>query len=483
MTRLKKLLDEYKEIPIPVKASIWFAVCSFMQKGISMITMPIFTRLLTPEQYGVFTVYQSWYNVISIFATLNLSAGVFYNGMIKYEHDRNRFTSAMQGLSTMVTGALFIIYLLNISFWNSLLELSSLLVISIFMELFFVSAYSLWSARQRFDYQYRKLIIVTTIIAVLSPLIGIIAVLSTDYKAEARVLSYVGVQICVGIVLYIYNFIKGKKFHVEKYWKFALKFNIPLIPHYLSMSILGQADRIMIGRMVGTSEAAIYGVAYNISQLMTLLTTAISNSFNPYTYKAIKDKKYKEIGNNANMLLVLIGGAVIIMSAFGPEVIRIFASDEYYAARWIIPPVALSVYFIFLYPLFSNIEFYFEANKFVMIASMIGACINILLNYLLIPKFGYIVAGYTTLLCYILFVVAHYWFHLKVLNKKLPNVRIYDIKFIIIFSCLLVAFVLTMLFFYDLMLLRYSVIVVLLMLLFVKRKYIITKLSELKKRE
>lgn len=481
MKRVDAIISKYKSIPVPVKASLWFAICSFMQKGISMITMPIFTRLLTTEQYGVYTVYQSWYSVISIFATLNLSAGVFYNGMIKYENSQNRFTSAMQGLSTAVTAVLFCVYLAGHNIFNNLLGLSNVLVIAMFIELFFVPAYNLWSARQRFDYQYKQLVVVTLIITVLSPIVGVMAVLSTEYKAEARVLSYVGVQICVGLVLYIYNLYKGKCFFDREYWKFALWFNIPLIPHYLSMTILGQADRIMISKMVGTSEAAIYGVAYNIAQLMILITTAISNSFNPYSYKAIKEKKYTDIGKNANLLLLLVGAGVSLVVCFGPEVIKIFATSDYYSARWIIPPVALSVYYVFLYPLFSNIEFYFEKKQFVMLASVAGAIVNVLLNYAAIPIFGYVAAGYTTLICYILFVVCHYLFHIKVLNKEIPGIRIYNMRFICAFSVLLTIFVIVITLVYDLIIVRYAIVLCLIVTLIIKRKSILESFRCMKK--
>ena len=100
---MKKILNKYHSLSNPVKASIWFTICNVLQKGISMITVPVFTRLLTTEQYGVYSVYQSWYSIIGVFATLNLYYGVFNNGMIKYEKDKNAFTSSMQGLTTTVT--------------------------------------------------------------------------------------------------------------------------------------------------------------------------------------------------------------------------------------------------------------------------------------------------------------------------------------------------------------------------------------------
>ncbi len=480
MKNIKLFLKKYNNFPVPAKAALWFAVCNFLQRGADFLTTPIFTRLLTPEQYGVYTVYKSWYNVISIFATLNLSAGVFNNGMIKYENDRDRYTSAVLGLSMTTTAILLVIYLCAHNYFNELLGLPSILVIAMFIELFFIPAYSLWSARQRFDYSYKALILCTAVIAILSPIIGVVAVLLSEHKAEARVLSYVGVQVCIGIVLCFVNFYKGKSFCVKKYWRYALWFNIPLIPHYLSLTILGQADRIMIDRMVGRSEAAIYGLAYNISQMMVLITSAINSSFVPYTYKSIKDKNSGNIGKNADMLLLLVSFLVLAVICAGPEIIRLFASPEYYEARWIIPPVALSIFFTYLYTLFANIEFYFEANKFITFASMIGAFVNIVLNYIFIPIFGYIAAGYTTLFCYILFALAHCAFHLRVLKKKSSGTKMYNLKFILIISIVLTAIMFVMLCVYDLIYIRYAVIIIICMIVYVKRNYFIEKINSIR---
>ena len=62
--------------------------------------------------------------------------------------------------------------------------------------------------------------------------------------------------------------LNGKKYIQKKYWKYALAFNIPLIPHYLSNYVLSQSDRVMIGKMVGNDKAALYSVAYTISTMM-----------------------------------------------------------------------------------------------------------------------------------------------------------------------------------------------------------------------
>lgn len=471
--KLKNISKIYINLSAPVKASLWFTICSILQKGISMITIPIFTRLLTTDQYGVYSVYQSWYSVIAIFATLNLSAGVFNNGMIKYEKDKNKYISTLQGLSTFATVIVFCIYVVAMNFWNDILGLSSVFVFAMFMQLLFEPAYLFWSARQRFSYRYRKLVVVTLIISITSPLLGIVAVLSTTYKVEARIISYVFVQVCIGLIFYIYNFNNGKIIFSKKYWRFALAFNLPLIPHYLSMSILGQSDRIMISYMVDSGKAAIYSVAYSISSLMTIVTTSINNSFIPYTYKAMKEKKYKGINDNSKFLLIFVGLAVVLVMAFAPEIIKIFAPKEYYEAIWIIPPVTVSVYFMFLYPLFANVEFYFEENKYIMTASCVGAIANISLNYFFIPIFGFMAAGYTTLVCYIMFAISHYIFHRKVIKKHIGRIQIYNIKFIFSFSILILIIMFFMILLYNYNLLRYSLISILLLITSIKRVVLI----------
>ena len=479
---MNKLKKYYSKLSAPVKASIFFTICNILQRGVSLITAPIFTRLLTTEQYGLYSVYNSWYSIISIFATFNLSYGVFIRGITKYDDDRDKFTSAMQGLSTTITVIFFVIYIIAHDYWNQLFELPTVFIVMMFIELLFVPAFAFWSNLQRNEYKYTALVIVTLAMSVANPILGIVAVLLTEHKAEARVITSVLVQVCVGLIFYIIQFYRGKKFYVKKYWKYALTFNIPLIPHYLSMTVLQQADRLMISKLVGNSEAAIYSVAYTVSTIMTLVTQAINNSFTPYTYQMIKAKNYKKIGNAANLLLILVGCGCIFAIAFGPEIIKIMAPVEYYDAIWIIPPVAISVYFMFLYPLFGNIEFYFEETKFTMFASCIGAVLNVVLNAIFIPIFGYYAAGYTTLVCYILFAVAHYFVYKNICNKKISKNKIYDGKFIVILSVILVLAMIVMTFVYEFVLIRYAIILIILVVLFIKRTKIIEELKMIKRR-
>lgn len=149
-----------------------------------------------------------------------------------------------------------------------------------------------------------------------------------------------------------------------------------------------------------------------------IFTLAIHNSFTPWTFECMRDKKYISIGNMALKIETGIGIACFCFSLFAPELIYILGGDNYMDAIWIVPPVAMSILFQTIYTFFGNIEFYFEKTKFVMFASFIVAILNIVLNAIFIPIYGFIAAGYTTLFCYIIYSFVHYLFMLYICKQN-----------------------------------------------------------------
>lgn len=473
--------EKYKNMSIPVKAAIWYTICNFINKGISLISTPIFTRILTEEQYGTFAIFQSWYNILIIFTSLNIFLGGYTKGLLLYKNDKERFTSSQLSLTTIITLFYFIVFLLNVDFWTKIFELPATLMIAMFVELLVMPALDFWMAKERFDYHYKKIIIVSIFLNIFCIAISILTIINTDYKIEARVFSDVFVKMLFAGFFFILIFMKGKKFFIKDYWIYALKFNIPLIPHYLSNYILNQSDRLMIGKMVGKAQAAYYSVTSTISNVMILLVTAINNSLTPYIYKTINDNKPEKIKNKITPIIILIATLSIIIMAFAPEVIRIFAGNAYMEAIYVIPPITASVYFIFLYSLFSNIEYYYQKTGFIAIATTLSAILNIILNYFGIMWFGYYAAGYTTLICYICLAIFHYIFYKKIIREKLPEIKdIYDIKMIVNISLIIILIMVVMSIIYKFILLRYTIIIIIMIGMLIKRKDIINIIKSLK---
>ena len=467
---MNRIKEKYKLMPIQIKASFWFFICLILQKSISIVTTPIFTRILTTSDYGKFNVFNSWENILSIIISLNLSLGVFNQGLIKYEKDRLNFTSSLQGLSFTLVLFWTIIYFFFRVQINKLLDLSTEYMLLMILTIWLNSIFQFWASEEKVNYKYKKIIFITLSYSILSPVLGIVLMQVMEDKVLARILGITITSFILYVGLFIKKVIEGKKFFSKFYWEKALSFNIPLIPHYLSQTILNSSDRIMIEKMIDSSASGIYSLAYSLSLLMTIVNNALMQTISPWIYKKIREKKIKDIEKIAVSSLIIVGLADIFFIFLAPEAVAIFAPKDYYNAIYIIPPVAMSVFFMYMYDLFAKFEFYFEKTKIISLATMLGAVTNIVLNYFSIKKIGYIAAGYTTLICYIIYAFFHYCAMKVVCKKSLNKVYPYNGKRILAISCLFLMIGFSCLFLYNHTIIRYTILFITLILGIIRRK-------------
>ena len=409
-----KIQARYQSLPIQVKASFWFLICSFLQHGIAVITTPIFTRLMSTADYGQFGVFNSWYEIISIIVGFSLTAGIHVQGLVKFDTDRRVFSSSLQGLSVTLIFIWCTVYFVFKDFWNQLFSLSTIQMVCMFVIIWSTAVFGFWANEQRTRYAYRMLVIVTIIYSLISPVLQIMLVLHLEDKCTARIIGWAVSCLVIFSWMFFQQLWQGKVFFSEKYWRYALTFNLLLIPHYLSQKVLNCADRIMIQRMIGDSEAGIYNLAYSLALVMAVFNHSLMQALSPWIYQKIKDKQETDIASIAYYTMILIAGVNLLLILLAPEVVAFFAPKEYYDAIWVIPPVAMSVFFMYVYDFYAKFAFYYEKTAEIMIASISGAVLNMIMNYFFIGKYGYIAAGYTTLLCYMIYAGAHYLFMRKV---------------------------------------------------------------------
>lgn len=473
---MKNLL-KWSSVSEVKKATLAFLFCSIFQKSISVISMPIFTRLMSTCEYGQFSVYQTWLSMFSIITTFRLDYDVFNKGMTKYADKKNEYVSTMQSLTTCITLICFIIYLYYYKPLNQLTDLPTLIIVAMFVELLFMPALSFWTLKERYEFKYRDLLIVTITLSVFNITIGVVATLySAQNKGIARILSCILVQTVFSLFFYIQNFKKSKKLFVKELAAFAILFNLPLIPHYFASYILSFADRIMIQKMVGIPEAGIYSVVYNAGLVLTMFSSALNNALIPWQYKCLEKNQFENINKRLKTLLFFLAASLILFMLFAPEIIKIMAPPEYYEGIYVIPPVAGSVFFIFLYNLVCNAEFFYDKNKFTMVMSGICAVANIILNYTFISLFGYLAAGYTTLFCYVLTVHLHI-LYVNYVSKKKTGKHLYRHNKIMKISVLLIVISLMIALLYRYIQVRYTLIAATFIAVFVQRKKIYINLK------
>ena len=101
----------------------------------------------------------------------------------------------------------------------------------------------------------------------------------------------------------------------------------------------------------------------------------------------------------------------------------IFLTKAYTSCVYVIPPLVMAMYFQITYTFLYDLEFFVKRTKIVAVASVIAAGLNVAMNFIFIPRFGFVAAAYTTLTSYFVLFVINYAFCIKI------NVRnIYDMK-------------------------------------------------------
>ena len=466
-----------------VKASIAYTICGILNKCLALITLPIFTRIMTTEEYGLSTVYASTAAIVVIFTSLQLPYGSLSTAMIKFKDDRSGYLSSICAISSVLTLLFVVICFLARNFFEELLDLPLFLIIVMAVEMLFSTVTAAWMGWQRFEFKYKSVVIVTLSTSVLSVVCSLIAVNFSFQKGIARVISNAVIVSVFGAIILANILIKrGNPFN-KKYWKFALSFNIPLVPYYLSQVIFNQSDRLMINKICGRGDAAIYGVAYSLATILVFIVTSIHSSYTPWIFEKIEKK---EVVDNSRVSLILssiIAFMLLGIVMLAPEVVYIMAGPNYSKAIWAVPPVAMSVLLLYYADLFDCILFFYESKIFLAIAAILSALINIVLNAIFIPMFGFVAAAYTTLASYMVLALFDY-LYMRVLCKKHGiDGKIYNIRNLILLFIIFSAISFMIMSLYSLPYIRYGIILAVFVLIFLYRKKIIKLIKDLKNKE
>lgn len=478
MSRLKTIFCKWNSLSDAAKSSVAFIVSTFIVKGMAFIVTPIFTRIISTDQYGVISSYNSWLAIIEVFAVLGLtSAGVFNVGLNEHKEDRSQFISSIVVLCNIVTIFVFAILFFVKDYFSNLFLLSNSLVLAMFIYFMFSPSQVFWITRQRYEYRYKLPFIVTVFSALVSQLISVICIIciSTENQAELKIWSTLLATLLFQIPIYIILLIKGKCGFNVNIWKSTLTVAVPLLPHYLAQHIMSNSDRIMLQNMTSNTYVAIYSVVATISMVSTIVWSAINASLVPFTYEKMDANREQAVNKVVNPLLVFYALICFSVTLAGPELLKILAPSNYYEGVVAIPPIAITAFVTALYNLYANIEFYHKKSWWIAFSTVVAALLNVGLNYLLIPKFGYVGAAYTTLVSQSLLVLFHYFGYrrshaVKIYNDKV-TIGILLIVILLCESCNLL---------YLNNIVRYALISIIVIVLVLKKSFILEKIKLLK---
>lgn len=420
-----------------IKAGFWYVLSNLALKAIALFTTPIFTRILTKGEVGYFSNVTSWYNLLSVIITLNLAGSIFL-AVFDFKDKLEKYVSSVLVLSTFSTLVFYCICLIFKPFFLGFFEIDEYVLHILFLAIALQQALDMYNIENRVQGKYKSTVIFSLLSCVASNAFAIILVVMFHMGIKGRIEGFYFPQIIINLFVYLYVIYKGRGVEF-KYIPYALKLSLPLIFHNLGHIILSSSDRIMITKLCGTENTALYSIAYACGSIVSLIWSSMNNAWSPWAYACMNDndsKRLQTVSKAYSMLFLLF---VFFIMLFAPEILWILGGKSYEHSVGMIPVVMVSYVFVFVYSLYVNIEFFFKKQHVIAIGTVLAAVLNIGLNYLLIPIFGYYAAAYTTLIGYLFL---YFYNYLNV--KKMGKHYFYDTKFFsveLLIALLLIPFV------------------------------------------
>lgn len=392
------------------KTAVFNILGPIILNGISFFTIPIFTRLLGPEQYGVVAVYTTWVGIFSIVFGLQVQ-GSIGTAMVYFKKEEMKSYLS----SILIMGLLFSLACLAAGWIFSkqlvswlLLDATELGLMGIQSVGAFVIAFS--GIAFIFYKNAKRNFLVNVSTAILTTVLSLLLILCYFPSDKLYLGKMYGMAIPITIMgagLALYFIKEGHGTFDLRYVRFCLPICIPLVFHGLSQIILGQSDRIMLQHMVGNGPTGIYSFIITFSGVLMAIYGALNNTWVPFYYDDLKAGALEKISARTKNYIFIYTIMVIVFALWSPEVIRIFAPSSFWGAIDLIPLFVLGNYFNFLYSFPVNFEFFHKTTYTIAIGTICAAVVNIGANYLLIPYLGMWGAALGTLLAHVLLFAFH----------------------------------------------------------------------------
>ena len=381
---------------------------TILVKAVNLISIPVFSRLLTTSEYGQVDVFMTYVNIFMIIMGLDF-IGVVGKGRLDHERDADEFITCGLLFTTIFSVGVVIVInivfpLIQVAFGMDRLTVNIMLLYSYAMFII-----SFRAAEYNFYYEYKKNMVMSLSVALGNFALSIILI-ETVFKGQkfwGRIIGAMLPTVVIAFFVYLYLARRGhwqmKKDHV----RYSLEFGVPLIPHNLSHMVLSSADKVMINSMISASASGIYSLVYTLGMMIQVMMEAMNNVFGPWLFRQLKKEENAAIRYVQKYYLLMYCVVTIAVMAISPEIIKIVGAKEYWEGIPMVMWVVYATFINFTYTLYVNVEFFYKKTMLISTGTIMAALVNILLNGLFLKRFGYQFGAISTLISYLALLIFH----------------------------------------------------------------------------
>jgi O-antigen/teichoic acid export membrane protein len=371
-------------------------------RAIGFISIPVFTRLYTPGDFGIVAVFLSYFAIFSVLIALNSQSAVSRY----YFENTDDFPEFVGTTLILVFSIVVVVAPFYFFFYNGLSELIGLrgaLPAYLFAACLFEVLYRIYIQILVPQKRSKEAATITVLRGYVTFGIAVLLVLMLESE---RYRGQIWAMLITGFLLFVYfavQILRSSKLVFRKeHFRYIAKYSFPLIPYALSGVLLAQFDRIMINASIDSSAAGLYSLGYSIGMLVFLVNHAVQTAFTPYFFDMMDKSEFRKLDKTTGRLFSLVTLAALVLVFFAREIGEFLADESFHEGLKVVPAVVVGYLFFSVFFFYGRFIGYEKKTYYSSILIVTAGIVNIVLNAKFIPQYGYIAAAYTTLVSYLL---------------------------------------------------------------------------------
>ena len=401
MNILKKIFHLLRKL----EDSLFIIIGVLFSRGLPFLLVPVITLYLSPSEFGYLAYIGTIIAVAAIFSGFQPHLFLIVKwGALNPEQRSDHITLA---LYFTIFAGLIVGCILELGIKPLIsIDISLTTVLAISLIAISRSMYLVFDSILQSEKQLKKLglfMIMRTIIHYGLAIFFLDAIFQ-DWRGKFYAELVIAFISFIVVTYWIHKFVKFSFRLKIAQARTLLKYTFPLTFHILGIVVMGSIDRIMIAEMMDLKSSGIYAVAYLFGAVIGMIHNALLKVWSPIFYNRIKNQSYSE---KLNVVLASYGyiiGSILFLALFiliMPFIFVVMLPIPYHSGDIVIPIIALACTVEAIRKLF--IAYLFSTDKVTLIAliSIVAALTNVMLNYVLIPRFGLFGAAWATVLTYV----------------------------------------------------------------------------------
>ncbi len=383
-----------------IKHSLIYVVLGFLPLAINFVLAPIYSRFISPEEYGIVALASVFQSILAVILSMGLD-GAFSRLYFDYNRSDKMLNALMSSILISVVGLAVMFgvvlyftgdYIFSIVFSNSKFtyfaygQLVFFTTISTIIHSIFLSYY-----RNREQVRAYSVVALSFFF---TTLIGIvIGVIVLRAEALGNIAGKALGASTTSIVLVVWYYAKHKLSFKKTYLRKCLQYSLPIVPYLLLLAAYNNVDKYMVERFFELSDLGLYNFAFLLASVLSVLIYAIFNAVSPHIYKQLTNNFSKKIGEVKQVSSYYHLGvmAIICLSIMliNPT-IDLFINYQYASIKSYISLLLIVYVFQLYYVLYTIPIFYSKKTSILPWISLGVLLVGVLSNFLLIPIYGII---------------------------------------------------------------------------------------------